>query len=122
MRMRRVAGLAAALLMTAGITTAATGTAQAADSCGGTLFARATGDKGDLKLYLDNGTYCAVARHTSAYWGVYLPTSVQIHRADGAHSWKDEGSYRYYAGPVRMASNGWFAYASAWVGGESLAT
>lgn len=122
---RRAAGLAAALLMTAGLTTAATGTAQAAAGCGGTLYGHAggAGSKGELFLYLENGsTFCAIVYHTDPYWGVYLPTAVQIVRNDGALSPQDDGNYRYYAGPVRIASNGWGAYASAWVNGQHLVT
>ncbi|MFG2333214.1 hypothetical protein ACGFMM_26825 [Streptomyces sp. NPDC048604] len=122
MRTRRAAATLAALLMTAGLTTAATGTAQAAGECGGTLFASATGNKGKLRLYKEGANYCAIVYHTDAYWGVYLPTAVQIVRADGGLSHQDDGNYRYYAGPVRMVSYGLFAYASAWVNGEHLVT
>ncbi|MEU8527547.1 MULTISPECIES: hypothetical protein [Streptomyces] len=117
---RRAAGVAATLLMTAGLTTAATGTAQAAEGCGGTQVGRHVGVKGDLRIFREGDNYCAIVYHTDAYWGVYLPTAVQIVRKDGALSPQDDGNYRYYAGPVRIATGGMFGYASAWVNGEHL--
>ncbi|MFF0740226.1 hypothetical protein ACFYVL_07475 [Streptomyces sp. NPDC004111] len=119
-RLRRVMGLAAALLMTAGFTTAAAGTAYAADTCGGQTAGYTAGVKGELRIYMEGDNYCAMVWHTPAYWGVYLPTAVQIARKDGALSPQDDGNYRYCAGPVRIATGGMFGYASAWVNGEHL--
>lgn len=58
--------------------------------------------------------------HTDPYWGVSLPTAVQIVRNDGALSPQDDGYYQYYAGPVRIFCPPYDVTVSAWVNGEHL--
>ncbi|WTW96692.1 hypothetical protein OG216_26490 [Streptomycetaceae bacterium NBC_01309] len=113
MKLKKIAGSAAAVsLLAGGLTVASAGTASAAFGCGGVEKAFYGTQYLVLHLYDEGGTWCAVAEHTQQ--GTYFWTSVQILRSDGAVSPQDEGNFAYYAGPVRIAKNGLCATTYAW--------
>ncbi|MCX5415627.1 hypothetical protein [Streptomyces sp. NBC_00059] len=122
MKSIRATGAVAAMMLAAALSSAPNAQAAAGD-CIGSLAASEWGTKGHVMLFRESNGWCAMAYHSQAYWGVYLPTAVQMVRIDGAVSEQDHGNYRYYAGPVRwaFAPNG-LVYASAWISDEHLVT
>ena len=120
MRSMRAAGALAAMVLTATLAAAPNAQAAAGD-CIGELATSKWGVKGHVMIFRETAGWCAIAYHSQEYWGVYLPTAVQMIRADGAVSAQDDGNYRYYAGPVRWGYGG-IVWASAWIGGEHLVT
>ncbi|MFJ5777708.1 spore-associated protein A [Streptomyces sp. NPDC093094] len=110
---KRIGSAAAVLGLTAAGTLAATGTAAAASyngACGSGYAVIDSKDVGEGNAFLtynsSNGYNCVVTVTDTPGVASYLRTNLRLHRTDTV--WKyneqDEGSYKYYAGPVYLSA------------------
>lgn len=116
-RGRRALGVAVASGALVAGSLMGTGTAQAAEGCGGQIWATHGNLYWDIELRLyweGQDTWCASARHVNGTYGTSYWTSVQLVRSDGVVSRQDEGNYRYYAGPVRLPMGQGSVRVSGW--------